>query len=219
MDHPLGAVEAPQLLLLSAPFNACRAPPPQRCSRELQRPPRRVLKPEPRVPRSWVREPAAHPVAAAGWATGAPCGPLPSGVGEIQAQRPAGGHQRLVRRPLAGVPRDDGKKPEGEAPSSSLSSSVSISTSASAPPSPASPMVLHSHWSHASPPGAGGSVRRRGRPRRCVSGRAVEWGYGAPRVRAGWPGCGWEWSAAAFAPPVEAAVQARRTMRLECGLV
>ena len=56
-------------------------------------------------------------------------------------------------------------------------------------------------------------------PRRCVSGRAVEWGCGAPRVRAGWPGCGWEWSAAAFAPPVEAAVQARRTVRLDCGLV
>ncbi len=103
MDRPLGAVEAPQLLLLSAPFSACRAPPPQRCSRELQRPPRRVLKPEPRTPCSWAREPAAHPVAAAGWATSAPCTPLPSGVGEIQAQRPAGGHQRHVRRPPTGL--------------------------------------------------------------------------------------------------------------------
>ena len=77
--------------------------PRQRCSRELQRPPRRVLKPEPRTPCSWAREPAAHPVAAAGWATSAPCAPLPSGVGEIQAQRPAGGHQRHVRRPPTGL--------------------------------------------------------------------------------------------------------------------
>ena len=34
MDHPLGAVEAPQLLLLSAPFNACRAPPHDSAARE-----------------------------------------------------------------------------------------------------------------------------------------------------------------------------------------
>ena len=76
-----------------------------RCSRELERPPRRVLKPEPRIPCSWVREPAAHPVTAAGWATSAPCTPLPSGVGEIQARRPltAGGHQRHVRRPPTGL--------------------------------------------------------------------------------------------------------------------
>ena len=77
--------------------------PSQRCSRELQRPPRRVLKPEPRIPCSWAREPAAHPVAAAGWATGTPCALLSSGVGEIQAQRPAGGHQRHVRRPPTGL--------------------------------------------------------------------------------------------------------------------
>ena len=34
MDRPLGAVEAPQLLLLSAPFSACRAPPHDSAARE-----------------------------------------------------------------------------------------------------------------------------------------------------------------------------------------
>ena len=34
MDRPLGAAEAPQLLLLSAPFSACRAPPHDSAARE-----------------------------------------------------------------------------------------------------------------------------------------------------------------------------------------
>ena len=100
---PFGSRVSPTAAAPLGSFQACRAPPPQRCSRELQRPPRRVLKPEPRTPCSWVRKPAAHPVAAAGWPTGTPCAPLSSGVGEIQAQRPAGGHQRHVRRPPTGL--------------------------------------------------------------------------------------------------------------------
>eukprot|EP00315_Gephyrocapsa_oceanica_P054605 CAMPEP_0185489890 /NCGR_PEP_ID=MMETSP1366-20130426/13522_1 /TAXON_ID=38817 /ORGANISM="Gephyrocapsa oceanica, Strain RCC1303" /LENGTH=143 /DNA_ID=CAMNT_0028098511 /DNA_START=184 /DNA_END=609 /DNA_ORIENTATION=+ len=86
MDRPLGAVEAPQLLLLSAPFSACRAPPHDCAARESSS----VLPVEySSLSREFraagVREPAAHPVTAAGWATSAPCTPLPSGVGEIQA--------------------------------------------------------------------------------------------------------------------------------------
>jgi len=93
-------------------------------------------------------------------------------------------------------------------------SSVSISTSASAPAS----MVLQGQRSHESPPGAGGSVRWCGRPRRCVSGRAVQQGCSAPCVRAGWSGCGRVRSAAAIGRlcgsgrSSEAAV--RRTFRL-----
>ena len=96
---PFGSRGSPTAAAPLGSFQCVSCTPRQRCSRELQRPPRRVLKPEPRIPCSWVREPAAHPVTAAGWATSAPCTPLPSGVGEIQAQRPAGGHQRHVRRP------------------------------------------------------------------------------------------------------------------------
>ena len=64
----------------------------------------------------------------------------------------------------------------------------------------------------------GGSVRWCGRPRRCVSGRAVQQGCSAPCVRAGWSGCGRVWSAAAIGRlcgsgrSSEAAV--RRTFRL-----
>ena len=64
----------------------------------------------------------------------------------------------------------------------------------------------------------GGSVRWCGRPRRCVSGRAVQQGCSAPYVRAGWSGCGRVWSAAAIGRlcgsgrSSEAAV--RRTFRL-----
>ena len=88
-----------------------------RCSRELERPPRRVLKPEPRIPCSWVREPAGHPVTAAGWATSAPCTPLPSGVGEIQAQRPApaGTNDTSDGRGSAAAQADGGRGPHRSA--------------------------------------------------------------------------------------------------------
>ena len=92
--------------------------PRQRCSRELQRPPRRVLKPEPRTPCSWAREPAAHPVAAAGWATSAPCTPLPSGVVRFKRSGPpAGTNDTSDGRGSAAAQADGGRGPHRSATS------------------------------------------------------------------------------------------------------